>query len=381
MNDNKKIRTYGANPGSRLGGWALWPPQSDNKSTAMLTSALLRPPALGGMAIAPPPLFYSAHGTGLGSTMPEKRTKTLSYRRAEWFAPALVFQTCINQALGNLKTISDRTIISADQYIRCAKVRAHGKGGILLHITVETPGESASVVPKVTAASTELDLKSEKPPTGGEWLDGDAFLYVKEDHVCLCTTGLRDGAIRLFFVQLFAKAKMQKNTGMFDLMKVADMTKVKMLKKQGVKELEIRATLYKATADYHNRKSQVMGWTGAIGKTMKAFLGKPHDVNPDSLRVALSFKSDMRFGSKAVALGEAELEALAADVVKSVAKGDKDYDYVIKTGSGQRITLDEIFMKSTVQIQSDGKTVQCEKAWRELTKFYESLEEGGALEE
>lgn len=338
--------------------------------------------------LAPKSLIYSPLETGLGIIMPEKRTKTLSYRRAEWFAGVgLTLQKCVNDAFSKLKNVNDRTVVIGDHYARCAKTRTNTKGGLLVHITVETPGEYASVVPKVTSATTEIDLKSEKPPTGGEWLDGDAFLYIVGDHVCLCTTGIRDGAVRQYLADLFVKAHLHKNTTQFDLMKVADIKKVKMLKKQGVKELEIRATLYKATADYTNRKNQVIGWTGAIGKTMKAFLGKPHDVTPDALRVAVSFKTDKRFGSKALAIGEAEIETLAADVVNTTkkssnpAKGIDDYDYVIKTGTGQRITLDEIFMKSTVEIESDGKTVQCEKAFKELVKFFEDLEESGALEE
>src|SRR6202789_4444028 len=331
-------------------------------------------------------LLYSAPSKGRGIFMPELRTKTLSYRRAEWFGvTGLTLQKCVHDANLKLKNVADRTVIHGDQFIRCAKARENTKGGLLLHITTETPGESASIVPKVGTDKTELDLKTQKPPSEGEWLDGDAFLYLKGDHVCLCTTGVRGGAIREYLVGLFTKAGLPKNSSKFDLMKVADMKKVKMLKKQGIKELEIRATLYKATAYYHNRKNQVIGWTGSIGKTMKAFLGKPNDVTPDGLRVSLSLKTDKRFGRKAVALGESEIETLATDVINNtkINKDDKNqtYDYVIKTGTGQRITLEEIFMTSKVEIKTDGKTVQCEKAWKELVTFFEGLEEGGALEE
>ena len=311
--------------------------------------------------------------------MPEKRTKTISYRRALWFTPAQVFQDCVTEALQKLKTVPERTILYGGQHVRCAKTQGN-KGGLLLHLTTETQGEYASVVPKVKPGATEIDLKSEKPPIDGEWLDGDAFLYVRGDHICVCTTAMRDGAVKLFFLELFAKAKMSKEKTKFDLVKVADIQKVKLLKKAGVKELEIRATLFKAAADYHNRKSQVIGFAGLLGKTMKAFLGKPNDVNNDGLKVGLIFKTDKRFGAKAVALGESEIEALATDVIKHVKK-DEDYDYVIKTTMGQRITLEEIFMKSTVEIEAHGKTVQCNKAWKGLVKFFDGLEENGALEE
>jgi hypothetical protein len=36
-------------------------------------------------------------------------------------------------------------------------------------------------------------------------------------------------------------------------------------------------------------------------------------------------------------------------------------------------------MKTTVEIDSDGKTVKREKAWKELVNFYESLQDAGVL--
>jgi hypothetical protein len=85
-------------------------------------------------------------------------------------------------------------------------------------------------------------------------------------------------------------------------MKVADISRLNMLHKQGVRELEIRGALFKVTADYVRRKAQVTGVLGAIGKELKTLLGKPHDVTEDSLQVILTIKTDRR--SKHLVLGE-----------------------------------------------------------------------------
>ena len=45
------------------------------------------------------------------------------------------------------------------------------------------------------------------------------------------------------------KAKLPEDCRKFDMLTVADMSKIKMLHKPGVKELEIRATMFKASAD------------------------------------------------------------------------------------------------------------------------------------
>ena len=313
------------------------------------------------------------------SQMAEKREKTLSYRRAEWVqgTSGITLERCIREAHRKLPNIEARTIARADQLAKSLKQEDNPSGGLLLHLTVETPGEEAAVVPHTSATAAEVDLTVVAPPSDGEWLDGDAFLYVNGDHVCMCTTGVRAGAIAAFFYSLFEKAHLRKDSTRFLLLKVADMKKVKMLHKQGVRELEIRGTLYKATANHAKRKANYVGTLGAVGKIIKALLGKPHDVTPDGLRVYIGLRADRRF-KKYLNVGYKTVEALSTDVVQNFKADD---DYVIITKSGQRISQNEIFMRSKVQIDSQGKTVERDKAWKELTAFYDALKSSGVVEQ
>ena len=311
--------------------------------------------------------------------MADKKEKTLSYRRAEWFqsTSGRTLESYLKEAHTKLPNIADRAIAHDDQVSKSVKPADHPAGGLLLHLTVETPGGGASLVPHGTPTTHELDLAVVDPPVGGEWLDGDAYLYVNGDHVCLCTTGIRDGAVVGYFYALFQKAHLSGQSIQFLLAKVANISKLKMLHAQGVEELEIRGTLYKVTADYHKRKGHFPGALGHLGKFAKHLLGKPHDVNQDGLRVYIGLYADRR-SKKHLSIGYKTLETLAADVVKH---GIKDDDYVIVTKSGQRISPDEIFMKSTVLIEKEGKTVQRDKAWKELTNFYDELKNSGVLEQ
>jgi hypothetical protein len=308
-----------------------------------------------------------------------KRDKTVSYRRAEWLTGVmgLTLQKCLADALANQKTIDDRTIVKGGTHTRIAKHKPVPSGGLFVHITSDTPGEAASVVPKALPTASELDLKIEQAPDDGEWLDGDAFLYVYGDHVCMCSTAIRDSTIQNYLFELFKKAKLRKDSIRFQLMKAADITKLKMLHNQGVKELEIRGTLYKVTADFEKRKAKVAGGLGAVGKHIANFFKKPNDVTPDALRVMITLKVDRRYG-KGISLGEKRIEAMAADVVKNSADVD---DFVIVTKTGQKISPREIFMRSKVAIDSDGKTVNRDKAWKELLTFFNQLISAGVLEQ
>ncbi|QAY95906.1 hypothetical protein CWB41_09350 [Methylovirgula ligni] len=310
--------------------------------------------------------------------MAAKREKTISYRRAEWLDEAnTTLEKCVRDALKKLPTVSDREIVNGGQITRIAKHKDGSSGGLFLHITSDTPGEPASVVPKAAPGAAELDLRVQKPPQDAEWLDGDALLFIRHDHVCLCTTGMRDGAIGYFLRELFRKARIRSDSTKFELMKAADITKLKLLHSQGVKELEIRGTLYKATADYESRKAQMAGTIGAVGKFVKAFLEKPNDVTPDALRATIVLKVDRRF-SNGLDLGYKNLEKMAADIV---GKANKEDDYVIVTKKGQKISPDEIFIKETILLDADGKTVNRDKTWRELNHFYSALNDAGVLEQ
>jgi len=66
--------------------------------------------------------------------------------------------------------------------------------------------------------------------------------------------------------------------------------------------------------------------------------------------------------------------------ISSIENAEKDDEFVIVTGEGQKISHDEIFMKSAVKIDSLGKSVDRDKAWNELHDFYDSLAASGAFE-
>ena len=311
--------------------------------------------------------------------MADQREKTISYRRASWLpsVSGITLESCTRDAHANLKTIDDRTIGFGGQLTRSAKQKNATPRGLFLHLTTESPGDATSIVPHPKPREAELDLRVEAPPADGEWLRGDAFLFINGDHLCLCSTDIRDGAINLFLHEFFKKAHLRRDSAFFDLQKIADVGKLKFLHSQGVKELEINAMLYKATAEHTKRKNEVIGSLGAVGKYLKSVLGKPNDVTPDALKVSVSLRVDRRF-RKELSVGYKTIENLAANVISHSGKND---DYSILTKTGQRISPDEIFIKTKVRIDKEGNTIDRDKAWRELQYFYESLKRSGAVEE
>jgi hypothetical protein len=206
-------------------------------------------------------------------------------------------------------------------------------------------------------------------------MDGDAFLYVREDHVCMCCSGMRDGAIRLFLYGFFAKAKLGKHSNKFDLLKTPKVDKLRMLNSQGVKEIALRASVYQATAQYERRKANTSGVLRKIAAHILSVVGAEKEDFDDRLRVELVIKTDGR-SRKNLRLGEQRIEDMATDVVKNLEKHD---DFTITTNTGQQITADEIFVHEEALIDAYGKSVKRQKAWDALLDFHKSLKRSGAL--
>ncbi|MFZ1961244.1 MAG: hypothetical protein WAU63_08370, partial [Methylovirgula sp.] len=130
--------------------------------------------------------------------MADQREKTLSYRRAEWLTDDLpetaTLESYLRSAHNTLKTVAERTIIrDSGQCIRSVKKLAPHDGGIFVHLVADTPGELTSIVPKIKR-DLEVEVDTASAPENAEFMDGDAFLYVRDNHVFICSSGIRDGA-------------------------------------------------------------------------------------------------------------------------------------------------------------------------------------------
>jgi hypothetical protein len=311
--------------------------------------------------------------------MADTREKTLSYRHAEWLEAipkGTTLESCLRDAHNTLKTVDERTIVrDSGQCIRSANKSAPRDGGIFVHLTADTPGEQASVVPKKGNVEA-IEVGTAAAPSDAEFMDGDAFLYVNGDHVCMCSTGLRDGAMRLFLYEFFTKARLGKHATKFDLLKVPSLDKMKMLNREGVKQIDLRASLFQATTRYENRKTKALGALRTLARHVMAVVAAEKENFDQGLRVAITIKTDDRVMRKHLAVGEKRIEALARDVLSNFDQND---DFIIETQGGDKIRADEIFVKEVVFIDRFGKSVKCKKAWEYLERFYGRLKKSGAL--
>jgi hypothetical protein len=304
--------------------------------------------------------------------------KTLIYHRAEYFgnnAATVNLAMCIKLATDKRTTANERQVSRPDgQTVRLAHMQPDSDKGFLLHLTVDTPGEYASVVPKVSETTTEIQVGTVAPPNDSEFMDGDAFLYVRGNDVCLCGTSTTIGTVRLFFYKFFEEAAIRHDATSFHFLNALDPDKIEFIMRNGVKEIDLSGTLHRASIDYAKRKTQAVGAFDWLRKQFNGLIGSPHDVAPDGLRVMVTLKLDRR--AKGFAIGHKKLEKIAISIIENQEDID---EYSIITDNNQKVRPSEIVLRSQVELDRLGKSVGRAQAWRALMDYYRELSDTGRL--
>lgn len=304
--------------------------------------------------------------------MPARRQKTLHYRSAVWFQDGVTLESYTRQALQELPTAQDRTVEAGeDHFVHCLHARRRQGGGVFLHITADTPGESASTVPKQLNIA-DVEVGQAPPPDDAEYMDGDVFAFIRDNHVCFCSgSGLmREGSLQRFLAQFFEKAELGDNSGEFLFKKIADAQKTALIEAQGVREIDLKASLFAATSHYAGRTQQPVGLLRQTAlRVYNALLAEDSEDREDNLLLNLSIHADGRI-KKNPELGFQRLEELARQIVDTEEPGD---DYTIVTKDNQRITPASLILQKTLTLPSAGKSVSREPTWVELLAFYNEL--------
>ena len=307
--------------------------------------------------------------------MAKLRDKTISYRRAVWFTideKDRNLEKLIQSAHNKLRTISDRKFKRSDgQYVKGIWQKSEKRGGLYIHVAAETPGDLASTLLRAAEKSSSDEVGTASPPRGTEYMDGDIIFYVKNNDLCLCATGLHEAAIMAYCDELFRKAELGEEAIKYELRKVANIDKMKLIESQGVKEIELGTTLNEASIKYMKRTTVAEGALKVLGKHLRAVFRGDKPDSSDNIRFGIVLKTDGRMEGEV--LGEKRLRAAAKELIGS--KGKEAYTIVTK--SNQRIGPDEIFIRKQVGIDRHGKSVNRDKACKALREFYVELVKTG----
>lgn len=321
---------------------------------------------------------------------PEFKTKKFYYRRAKWEGQGkTTLQSIMENAHVELDTVGKRTFeVASGAEIRGANFK--NDDGFYIQVASYVPGEATSIIDKDKSAQVS-DVSAQNAPSGKDYLDGDIFIYINGNHVILCPSGAREKIAEKYFWHVLRAFDNKDIARSFELDKVAKASKLKMIRDEGVKEVELDASLYEASLLHLDRtKPKVSGLKKAVADQVLAIFGKDKTLKEikekENLNLKISLKFDGREAqrhSKEPKFGEAGKKRLKRTAEQVISEFEKSHDdgFLIITGENNRITSEEIRVSDSVRVKTLGKSLSRESAWLNLKEYYKRLNSDGVLKQ
>ncbi len=321
---------------------------------------------------------------------PEFKNKKFYYRRAKWDSQGkLSLQKLLEDAHTELDTVGKRTFeVGSGAEIRGANFKENG--GLYLQIASYVPGEATSIIDKDKTAKIS-NVSAQNAPNGKDYLDGDVFVYINGNHVILCPSGARETVVETYIWHILRESNHKDIAKTFELDKVAKASKLKMIRDEGVKEVDLDTSLYEASLIHLDKtKPKVSGIKKAVADQLSAIFGKDKELKDIKEKENLNLKITVRFdGREAMKhlkepdfgmAGKKRLERTAEQVISELEK-DSENGFVIVTGANNRITSEEIRVSDSFRVKTLGKSLSRDSTWSTLKKYYDRLNADGVFKQ
>lgn len=333
---------------------------------------------------------------------PKEKTKKrpFYYRRAKWDEinkePSLeeILKTCHE----DLSTVGDRTFVSGEGEIRGADADHRPGEGLFLHIASLIPDEQTTTIEKSKRVKRSK-LHAEAATAGRDFLSGDIFALVKDNHLILCPSGVRESVVHTYIYNVLKKCKYVRMLASFDLEKIAKASKLAMVATEGVKSIELGTSLYDASIseiDSAAKKETQKKIDGLLKKAAELFedmFAKDPNLNEikeqENLNIKISLNFDGREArrkGKPVGFGEvgrSRLKKTSEEIIKEFEEkaslGFEEDGFKIVTMAGNVITPSEIRVSDSYSVKVFGKSIDKSDTFDKLKAYYDRLKSSGVL--
>lgn len=323
--------------------------------------------------------------------IPTSKQKKFYYRRAAWKTEGKkTLESLLIEAHEENETVGKRTFKSSSGgELRGANFDIKKDCGIFLHIASYVPDQPTSTItknPKLKKSKIDAELA----PDGKDYLGGDIFVLVKNNHVILCPSGVRENIAESYITNILKKHFKKSISENLSFETVAKVSKVKMIQEEGVKEIILGASLYDASLQELNEKKPNIGDLRkyVADQIEKIFAQDPElkeIKEKENLNIQISIKFDgkeARKHTKEIGFGDsgkARLSSASKNLVKSAEEDGENEGFVIITGANNKISAEDILVSDTFRVKTLGKSIGHRDAWSKLENYAKQLEQSGVF--
>lgn len=310
------------------------------------------------------------------------RIRTLTYRRAVWSGSAPWSLREFVRLISELPHTEARTFPYKGEFLTGVAWK-NETGKTYGHIVQWAKDRATSTVEDPSPVLLETHTAEFPPPEGKQYVGGDITFLATGNHLLLCPSGAREAVVNYYLQAAADQLGFGIQYGRCNLEPVADIDKVGLIQREGVKSIRLDSSLYEATMLYEEEQREKESPRTVIfrnlGKALKDLLatdlGLPDITDKENVNVKLEISYDSR--KKGGGLGRQRMEELAREVVE---EEEDDGGFRIVTNEGKMIRGDSLNIKYTLPVEASGNTVYRGAAWRALSDFYDRLRQSGALE-
>lgn len=183
--------------------------------------------------------------------MNNKLNKSIHYFRATSnpSGERLDLEEHVRSMLQLAANVAESQVKQLDKITQILNRQLSDHKGLFLHIGSGTLDEHMRTMQN--NANSDHDIGStQAPPTDHSFLNGEAFIYIKQHHVIFCGHGLRLRAVVSYLTSLnqqLCKIKESLAPINFDLHAVANSKKLSLIQEHGVRSISLKASIYDLT--------------------------------------------------------------------------------------------------------------------------------------
>ena len=302
----------------------------------------------------------------------ETKKKRLVYRRAIWErnSSSNNLQDLIVQAHNRLKNTEDRTFSYSEGEIQGTYVDLNREEAFCCHVTYYVPKQNASVVPNPSKSNVN-NVDVLPPPKDKDYMIGDIFFMSKGNDLVFCASGVRESVAIGYIEEVLKKCFNDEITLKYSIDPVADMDKVKILKKEGIKKVALNASLYEASMNHLDRNTPKNFLVNGLIGGLKAIFLKDEDDElqeiheKENISVNLELLYDSR--KKDGQLGQRRMLELSKRLV------NEDKGFTIETKKGTKITSDDMRLSQIFDLPIHGSSISMEATFNSLLFYHKEL--------
>lgn len=308
-------------------------------------------------------------------------TKTAYYLKALRDDKSIDLQELVINARKKHNTVdkSEKPLAGGDT-LRIQHFKNPDNNPTFLHIAKYTPGQKASTIGR-KADKEEEDEQNKAAGKDREFKTGDSFLLINKNNVVFCSSGITLNQT-LQYLNIITAQEFQTKDKIIpiNLIPAANISKMKLIQSQGIKEISFYACAYKLAVP----KSEKRGFAKipeALSNALVAYVSKDKSASELKAQEDIIVGTTIKLhGASRASFESKALINMAAELILRETDDSMD-NFLLTTLADEIITPSQIRLQTKIKVDKEGDSVNYLSVWRSLISYMNELKSGELLEQ